>query len=66
MKIHKHLAFEITHPPEPLDIKEVNPGVRGYYQKADDKKIVSDRTLDRTYTLKVGFGIIAFMVICHS
>lgn len=58
MKLHKYLPFEITHSPDPLDIKEVNPGVKGYYQRADDKQIVSDRTLDRSYALKVGVGLI--------
>lgn len=58
MKLHKYLPFEITHPPEPFNIEEVNPGVKGYYDQADDKKIVLDCSLDKRFAFKVGLGLI--------
>lgn len=56
-KLHKNLPFEITTSPVDLDIKEIKPGIKGFYEQANDHLWENNETINRAFTLKIGLGM---------
>lgn len=54
LKQYKILPFEILTTPVELDEKEIKPGIKGFYEQANDCLWENDETINRTFTLKFG------------